>query len=63
MTSRASWRSSLVVASISCSSHSTPSVAPREGFHQIATADLLLVITRGRPLSLGCAATAPVPDY
>jgi len=28
---------------MSWSSHSTPSVGPREEFHQIATADLLLV--------------------
>src|SRR6185369_12336876 len=32
----ASWRSSLVSLSISWTSHSTPSVAPREGFHSIA---------------------------
>ena len=48
---------------MSWSSHSTPSVVPREEFHQIATADLLLVITLGSGLSLGCAAAAPAPRY
>src|ERR1700722_19698317 len=36
----ASCRSSRLSESMSCTSHSTPSVAPREGFHSIAMTDL-----------------------
>src|SRR5260370_10105412 len=36
----ASCRSIRVSESMSCTSHSTPSVAPREGFHSIAMTDL-----------------------
>src|SRR5580700_4712441 len=36
----ASCRSIRLSASMSCTSHSTPSVAPREGFHSIAMTDL-----------------------